>query len=135
MQLMAYNIDEVKSSQSRNLYPVYSLIDNHSYRESVASRPPKVVLVSGSINKSCHLVRRSARGNRRVVLPKQSFRRVEVHRFPAMDPREAYVIQSFPVPLSNATCPYSGLREERPLVRCFSCVFDYDILNCLAAPQ
>src|SRR6266702_5688344 len=95
----------------------------HPYSEPIATGPSKVALISRSTHKSHYFVRSSAPGNSKVVLPRQSFRRVEIHRFPAVDPWEAYVIQPFPVPLSDATCLYSGLREERALVRRFSCVF------------
>ena len=67
----------------------------YAYREPVATGPSKVALISRSIHKSHYLARRSAPGNVKVVLPRQSFRRVEVHRFPAVDPWEAYDIQPF----------------------------------------
>src|SRR6266702_4874 len=66
----------------------------HPYSEPIATGPSKVALISRSTQKSHYLVRSSAPGNSKVVLP-----------------------------LSDATCLYSGLREERALVRRFSCVF------------
>ena len=63
-------------------------------------------------------MRFSAPGDRKLVLPRQSFRRVEVYWLLTLDPRQAYVIQKFPVPPSDVICLDSGLWEERPLVRC-----------------
>lgn len=75
----------------------YSLILKCPHREPVASGPPKVALISRSIHKSHHLLRRSAQGISKVVLPRQSVRRMEDHRLSAVDPWQAYVIQSCPV--------------------------------------
>ena len=58
----------------------------------MATGPSKVVLISRSFHKSHYIVRGSAPGDRELVLPRQSFRRVEVHRLSTVDTWEAYVI-------------------------------------------
>ena len=70
MQLLANNVDEVKRAQS---HPYYSSMLKCLYRKAVAAGPPQVALVSQSIHKSHYLVRCSAQGNSKVVLPRQSF--------------------------------------------------------------
>jgi hypothetical protein len=115
MQLMANNVSEVTSPSSRNpSNPSHS----RSNRMPVATGPSKVVLVSRFIHKPCYPMWRSAPGNRKLVLPRQSFRRVEVHWLPALDPWQACVIHPLSAPLSDMYFFYSGLREECPLVRC-----------------
>ncbi len=38
-----------------------------------------------------------------MVFSRRSLRRMEVLRFPVVDPWETYVVQPFPVPLSNVS--------------------------------
>ena len=105
-------------------------------REPVATGPSNVVLISRSIYEPCYLVRLSAPGNRKLVLPRQSFRRVEGYWLPALDSRQAYVIQTFFVPLSDVSCPYSGIWEKCPLVCPFSGVFfSRDLNHLLVLPS
>jgi hypothetical protein len=46
MQLMANNVDEAKRSWFCDPRAHYSLILKYPYREPVATRPPKVALIS-----------------------------------------------------------------------------------------
>ena len=93
MKQMANNVSQVISSSSRN--HGLSLIDAEMSlhnREPVAAGPSNMVLISRSIHESCYPVRRSAPGNSNLVLPSQSFRRVEVQWLTFVDPWEAYVV-------------------------------------------
>ena len=101
-QLMIDSISTVMSSCPVTLIPSLDDAELSSHnREPVATGSSNVVLVSRSIHKSCYPVWRSSPGNGKLVFPRQSFRRVEVYWLPALDPRQAYVIQLlvFPVPL------------------------------------
>ena len=120
---MANNVSEIMSSSAINPTP-RSRIYAWPHRKPVATGPSKLVLVSRSIHKSHYPVRGSARGNRELVLPRQSFRGVEVHRLSALDPWQACVIHphTFIAPLSDLSFHYSGLREERHLVRRLVCL-------------
>ena len=109
MQLMANNVTKVMSPHSCNHWhrPLLIYTDLSPYnRGSVATWPSNVVLISRSIHKSYYPVQRSTPRNRKLVLPGQSFQRVEVYWLPALDPQQAYVIWPTPVPLGLISLIY-----------------------------
>ena len=107
MQLMAKNVTEVMSASS--LSPDSRLcIDASPTRKPVATGPSKLVLISRSIHESCCPVPCSAPGNSKLVLWRQSIRRVEVRWFTVLDPRRAYVVYSFPSSLPDKNSYKAG---------------------------
>ena len=87
---VANNVSEVMSSSPLTLTPARYLPRPH--RKPVATGPSKVVLISRSIHKSHYIVPISAPGNHELVFTRQSFRGVEVHRLPSLNPWQACVI-------------------------------------------
>ena len=90
MTTIANNVSEVMSSLVINPNP--GQVFTPDLRKPVATGPSKVVLISRSIHKSHYPVRSSAPGDRELVLPRQYFRGVDVHRLTALDSWQAYVV-------------------------------------------
>ena len=93
MTAIVNNVSEVTSSSVINPNP--GLLFTPDFSEPAATGPSKVALISRSIHKSHYPVWSSAPGDRKLVLPRQSFRGVDVHRLTALDQWQACVIHPY----------------------------------------